>query len=154
LNKEWREIDAPTDVLSFPQMDEDEDEAEEDGCGYLMPGGHAMLGDVIISVETAARQAAERAHSLEEEVQILLVHGLLHLLGYDHEAGGAEAEAMAAEEARVLGRMGWGGAGLIAAATSAAEAEEAALDAAEAAEAAAEVAAAAKKRSGGGGGAR
>jgi rRNA maturation RNase YbeY len=147
LNKEWREIDAPTDVLSFPQMDEDEEEAEDGGCGYLMPGGHALLGDVIISVETAARQAAERGHSVEEEIQVLLVHGLLHLLGYDHEEGGAEAAAMAAEEARVLGRMGWGGAGLISAAHSAAAAQEAAEDAAEAAEKAA-------KARGGGGGAR
>ena len=114
-------MDAPTDVLSFAQMggdgesDEDEDDvAAGAGSGYLMPGGHALLGDVVISVETAARQAAERGHTLEQEVQTLLVHGVLHLLGYDHEDGSAPAAAMAAEEARVLALMGWGGAGLIA----------------------------------------
>ena len=119
-------MDAPTDVLSFAQMggdgesDEDEDDvAAGAGSGYLMPGGHALLGDVVISVETAARQAAERGHTLGDEVRVLLVHGLLHLLGYDHERGGAEADAMAAEEARVLKRMGWAGAGLIAAANNA-----------------------------------
>ena len=82
-------------------------------------GGAALLGDVVISVQTAARQAAERRHTLGDEVRVLLVHGLLHLLGYDHERGGAEADAMAAEEARVLKRMGWAGAGLIAAANNA-----------------------------------
>ena len=117
-------MDAPTDVLSFSQMDEDEEEAEAGGSGFLMPGGHALLGDIVISVQTAARQAVERSHTLEEEVQTLLVHGMLHLLGYDHELGEAEATAMAAEEARVLRRMGWGGAGLIADAGAAAAVEE------------------------------
>jgi rRNA maturation RNase YbeY len=109
LNAEWRAKDAPTDVLSFAQL-EGEDEA-----GFLIMQGHALLGDVIISVETAAAQAKERGHSLRDELQTLLVHGLLHLVGYDHERGEADAAAMAAEEARVLAAMAWGGTGLISA---------------------------------------
>jgi probable rRNA maturation factor len=144
LNKEWREVDAPTDVLSFPQMDEDDDyeddsddqSADDDpdaGPAYLMPGGHALLGDVVISIPTAQRQAAARGHSLETEVHVLLVHGMLHLLGYDHEGEGAEAQAQAAamraEEARVLAEMGWAGAGLISAAEAEADAAEEAEEA-------------------------
>jgi len=121
LNAEWRGVDETTDVLSFPQLEPD----EQHGGAVLIPGGHALLGDVVVSVETAARQAALRGVTLEEEVQLLLVHGLLHLLGYDHEDGGLQAEEMAAEEARVLLRMGWGGAGLVRSAhTGAADAQQ------------------------------
>lgn len=95
LNAEWRGIDQPTDVLSFPQDDE------------------RLLGDVVIGTETAARQAADLGHALEIEVRVLLVHGLLHLLGHDHEVGEAEAEAMRAEEDRLLGVLGVGGRGLV-----------------------------------------
>jgi probable rRNA maturation factor len=62
------------------------------------------LGDVVISVETAQRQADERGHSLGREVRVLLVHGILHLLGYDHEKD-AEAELMEAEERLLLSRL-------------------------------------------------
>lgn len=88
LNAQWRGIDAPTDVLSFPQDDE------------------RLLGDVVISTETAGRQAAELGHALDVEVRVLLVHGLLHLLGQDHELGDAEAAAMRAEEVRLLAALG------------------------------------------------
>lgn len=94
LNRDYRGMDKPTDVLSFPLMEQD------DRGKFFMPGGRAVLGDVIISVDTARRQAAERGHSLQREVQILLVHGVLHLLGHDHENGGEEAVAMAVAEAR------------------------------------------------------
>jgi probable rRNA maturation factor len=67
LNRDFRRIDRPTDVLSFP--------AEEP----------AFLGDVAVDVAYAARQARKRKHSLDREVQLLLAHGVLHLLGYDHE---------------------------------------------------------------------
>lgn len=69
LNGQWRGKDAPTDVLSFPQDD---------------PDG-VVLGDVVVSLDTAERQAAERGVDLIDEIRVLLVHGLLHLLGYDHE---------------------------------------------------------------------
>ncbi|MFK7894303.1 MAG: rRNA maturation RNase YbeY [Myxococcota bacterium] len=89
LNGEWRNKPRPTDVLSFS----------------LVEGDHAdwrggMLGDVVISVETAAEQAKERHRSLDETVARLLVHGVLHLIGHDHEEDD-EARVMAAEERRV-----------------------------------------------------
>jgi len=76
LNKLYRNKDRPTDVLSFPIGEKVED--------WL------ILGDIVISVDTAKRQAQELGHSLEEELKRLLVHGLVHLLGYDHELGGEE----------------------------------------------------------------
>jgi len=93
LNRDYRGNDAPTDVLSFA-MREGEDADPDD----------PVLGDIVISAETAARQAAERGHSPAREVQVLLVHGFLHLLGYDH---GDDAEEAEMEEAagRLLGRL-------------------------------------------------
>lgn len=76
LNSQYRHVEGPTDVLSFSQTEGDDEP---------MPGMEDnLLGDVVISVETAQRQAAEQANSLESEMDMLLVHGLLHLLGYDH----------------------------------------------------------------------
>ena len=73
LNMKYREKDAPTDVLSFPAPD-------------IAAGEVFSLGDIVISTETAARQAAEYGHSLERELAFLAIHGVLHLLGLDHEA--------------------------------------------------------------------
>lgn len=73
-NLAYRHVDRPTDVLSFPL-----DEGEE---LIGIPDGH--LGDIMISVETAARQAEELGHSVEREVLFLAIHGTLHILGYDH----------------------------------------------------------------------
>ncbi|KAK2080056.1 hypothetical protein QBZ16_002452 [Prototheca wickerhamii] len=79
-----------------------------------------LLGDVFISIDTATEQAAQRGHPLEQELRILLVHGLLHLLGRDHERGEREAAAMRALETATLSACGWGeGGGLIAAAEGA-----------------------------------
>lgn len=72
LNREHLGIDAPTDVLSFPIPFEDPE------------SGMAYLGDILISVPTAARQAEAGGHPLEDEIRLLLVHGILHLLGHDH----------------------------------------------------------------------
>jgi probable rRNA maturation factor len=73
LNNEFIGDDAPTDVLSFP-------------AGHLDPDtGHVYLGDVIISFPTANKQAIQAGHSLETEISLLVVHGVLHLLGYDHD---------------------------------------------------------------------
>lgn len=69
MNSKWRGVDDTTDVLSFPQNDPDK----------------VVLGDVLISVETAMRQAEQEGIGLRDEVRILMVHGVLHLLGYDHE---------------------------------------------------------------------
>jgi len=71
LNGAWRRVDRPTDVLSFLPFEES--------------SSSSFLGDIVIDVPYAARQARRRGHALQREVQILLAHGLLHLLGYDHE---------------------------------------------------------------------
>jgi probable rRNA maturation factor len=77
LNKTWRRSDRPTDVLSFP--------AFEASSARAAARRGEFLGDLVIDVSCAARQARRLGHSLAREVQILLAHGLLHLLGYDHE---------------------------------------------------------------------
>lgn len=101
LNKEWRDEDHATDVLSMSQH------VPELKIPIL------MLGDIVISVETAARQAEERGHSLLDEIRILLVHGLLHLLGFDHEISDEAEAEMEEEEELLLKSLGWKGKGLI-----------------------------------------
>ncbi len=91
LNRDYRGKDHPTDVLAFATRE-----------GVRIPGDENQLGDVIISLDTAARQARERGHSVAEEVRTLLVHGILHLLGYDHERSVAEARRMKAKERRLV----------------------------------------------------
>jgi len=86
LNRTFRGLDKPTDVLSFSQIE------GRDARFVLPPSSVTMLGDVIISIDTAARQAAEQGHSLAYELRHLAVHGGLHLLGYDHETDEEEAE--------------------------------------------------------------
>jgi len=76
LNRKWRGLDAPTDVLSFPQLTEDDWQKQAER--------QVLLGDIVLSLESAARQAKEYGHSKEREVLYLFTHGLLHLLGYDH----------------------------------------------------------------------
>ena len=94
LNRAYRNTDAPTDVLSFSQA-----EGEE----FAVPDGEARhLGDVIISMDTARRQAAEYGLALQDELAHLLVHGILHLLAYDHEAAEDE-EIMRRHEDAILG---------------------------------------------------
>ncbi len=83
LNKTYRNLDHATDVLSFPQ---DENAVNE--------SGDTLLGDVVISVETAARQAEEHHLSFNEELILLAIHGILHLLGYDHERSPQDARIM------------------------------------------------------------
>ena len=89
LNEEWRGRDQATDVLSFSQIE-----------GGFDDHRGRLLGDVVISVETAAAQAAERHRSLDETVTRLLIHGVLHLVGHDHEEDD-EARRMQAEERRL-----------------------------------------------------
>lgn len=89
LNSAYRNMDKATDVLSFSQTE-----------GEEMPGDEELLGDIVISVETAARQAMEFGHSVDEEMKRLLVHGVFHLLGYDHEKGEAEAADMREKESK------------------------------------------------------
>jgi rRNA maturation RNase YbeY len=95
LNRQYRGKSGPTDVLSFPMYT-----AEE--LSTVQP---ELLGDVVISVETAARQAASAGCSLWEEMTRLLIHGILHLLGFDHERSAPEARAMRAQERRILAAL-------------------------------------------------
>jgi probable rRNA maturation factor len=83
MNRDYRGKDKPTDVLSFPG-----------GFPGSGPDGSRHLGDVLISVPTARRQAEDRGHPAERELKVLLLHGLLHCLGYDHEADQGEMERL------------------------------------------------------------
>lgn len=99
LNREWRGKDRPTDVLSFPLR-------EGDGEPPPVEGATRPLGDVVLSLPTAERQARERGHPVERELAELLVHGVLHLLGWDHERSPAEARRMFAKQREVLAAVG------------------------------------------------
>jgi probable rRNA maturation factor len=94
LNKAHRGKDRPTDVLAFPQ---------DEGEGTPSVLDDALLGDVVISLDTAERQARRRKHTLFDEVSFLLAHGILHLVGYDHQTDAEEA-AMNAMTARLVQR--------------------------------------------------
>jgi probable rRNA maturation factor len=95
LNRDYRGADTPTDVLSFSLL-----EAED----VLPDGSGNVLGDVVISVETARRQAEERGEAVEKEIDILLTHGVLHLLGYDHTDKSGE-DRMFARQAELLDKF-------------------------------------------------
>ncbi len=99
LNKKHRGIDKPTDVLSFP--------LGENGNYDVNPEtGAKVLGDIVISMERAVKQAEEYGHPLQREVAFLTVHSMLHLLGYDHVNGGLEAVHMREKEEAVLTQLG------------------------------------------------
>lgn len=99
LNKQHRNIDKATDVLSFP--------LGENGVYDINPEtGAKMLGDIVISMERAVAQAEEYGHPLQREVAFLTVHSMLHLLGYDHVNGGLEAVHMREKEETVLTQLG------------------------------------------------
>ena len=87
LNGRYRKIDSATDVLSFPQEEE------------------RVLGDIVISLETAQRQAKAYGHSYEREIGFLIAHSMLHLMGYDHVTA-AEEEAMCRKQERILEKAG------------------------------------------------
>ena len=96
LNRQYRGVDRGTDVLSFSQLE---------GEGGVM--GQALLGDVVISWERAVEQGEESGHGTREELRRLLVHGILHLVGYDHEEKGPEeARRMKEMEDKLLRRRG------------------------------------------------
>jgi probable rRNA maturation factor len=88
LNAKFRKKDYPTDVLSFQ-------------AGYELPSGMRLLGDVVISVEKAKEQAEQRGRTLDEEMVALLIHGVVHLLGYDHERSRKDARIMGAVEGKI-----------------------------------------------------
>ena len=98
LNREYRDMDKPTDVLSFALDDDSEESDEPELVGG--PEEH-LYGDIIISAETALRQAEEYGHGLEREMTYLAVHGMFHLLGYDHMTE-EEKSVMRAKEEEAL----------------------------------------------------
>lgn len=99
MNNEFRGIDRKTDVLSFPLGENGEfDENPETGAG--------MLGDIVISLETAQKQAEVYGHSLEREIGFLTVHSMLHLLGYDHEESSLQERLMREKEEAILTDLG------------------------------------------------
>lgn len=99
LNLEFRNMDKPTDVLSFPLGENGEyDRNMETGC--------CELGDIVISIETALKQSKVYGHSLEREIGFLTVHSMLHLLGYDHETSKLDALKMREKEESVLDSLG------------------------------------------------
>jgi probable rRNA maturation factor len=100
LNREWREKDKPTNVLSFPMLDRDELlELRSEG----MP---ELLGDISLACETCTREAADKGVPLEAHAAHLVVHGMLHLAGLDHELSGEDAAAMEALEIKALALLG------------------------------------------------
>jgi len=100
LNAEHRNVNASTDVLSFP--------LGERGKYDVDPAnGMYMLGDIVISMPHAVKQAADYNHSLQREMAFLTAHAMLHLLGYDHVQGGLEAVHMREREEYVLGELGY-----------------------------------------------
>lgn len=100
LNRDWRQRDKATNVLSFPML-------ARDALLELEPAGPPdLLGDVALAYETCAREAEEKGIPLEDHAAHLIVHGLLHLAGYDHEISPAEAEAMEALETKALAICG------------------------------------------------
>ena len=101
LNLKFRGMDKATDVLSFPLFDY-EGEEDEPPIDELT----GMLGDIVISLEQAKRQAEEFGHSFEREAAFLAVHSMLHLLGYDHETGEAEELDMRRRQTEILDAMG------------------------------------------------
>ncbi len=99
INNEFRKIDQSTDVLSFPLGENGKYDINKDT-------GACILGDIVISVETAVRQAGVYGHSLQREIAFLTVHSMLHLLGYDHTDGGLKTVRMREKEELVLTNMG------------------------------------------------
>lgn len=102
LNKQYRNVDRPTDVLSFPLLDLD-----GDGDEFMPPELETMLGDIVISLEKAREQSEEYGHSFEREVAFLTVHSMLHLLGYDHEKSEADDEDMCIRQKIIMNRLGF-----------------------------------------------
>jgi probable rRNA maturation factor len=96
LNRTWRGKDAPTNVLAFPAADP---------TTTVPPGAPLLLGDVVLAFETVSREAAEQEKPLEDHLRHLVVHGVLHLLGYDHEDE-RDAAVMEAREIAVLAELG------------------------------------------------
>ena len=102
LNREWRRRDKPTNVLSFPML------ARAELLELARDGPPELLGDVALAHETCAREAGDKGIALEDHAAHLVIHGLLHLAGHDHEISPRDADAMEALETKALALMGIG----------------------------------------------
>lgn len=109
VNLQQREIDRPTDVLSFPMIDWLEignfDELEDNFECFHPDSGELMLGDIVISAEKVLEQANEYGHSCEREFAFLMVHSMLHLFGYDHMEE-AERKSMEQSQSEIMDQLG------------------------------------------------
>lgn len=100
LNAEWRGKDKPTNVLSFPMLE------REELLALAPDGPPELLGDIVLALETCTREAADKGIALEHHAVHLIVHGLLHLTGHDHEVSPEDARAMESLEIKALAQMG------------------------------------------------
>ncbi|MEQ1495757.1 MAG: rRNA maturation RNase YbeY, partial [Novosphingobium sp.] len=100
LNAEWRDKDKPTNVLSFPMLE------REDLLALAPDGPPELLGDIVLALGTCTREAADKGISLEHHAAHLIIHGLLHLAGYDHETSPEDARAMECLEIKALALLG------------------------------------------------
>ena len=103
VNKEFRDVDRATDVLSFPLNELTPGEFDPDGCERDLDTGAVMLGDMMISLEHCEAQGIEFGHGFNREIQYLTVHSVLHLLGYDHVDEGEMKRRMRAREKAIMG---------------------------------------------------
>lgn len=101
LNRQYRGVDRPTDVLSFPLFDYEGTSEEPPVDEWI-----GILGDIVLSLEQAEKQAEEFGHSFEREVAFLCVHSMLHLLGYDHETGEEDEREMRAKQTKIMSALG------------------------------------------------
>jgi probable rRNA maturation factor len=100
LNRQWRAKDKPTNVLSFPMLE------RPALLSLAQDGPPELLGDLALALETCAREAADKGVTLQDHAAHLIVHGLLHLAGHDHETSSADADAMEALEIKALALLG------------------------------------------------
>jgi probable rRNA maturation factor len=98
LNRDWRGQDKATNVLSFAALDDD--------AAPSVPGAPVLLGDVVLAFETCVAEAARDGKTLADHLTHLVVHGTLHLVGFDHETGDDDAEEMEAMETAILAELG------------------------------------------------
>jgi len=111
VNRDFRNVDRPTDVLSFPMLELTPGAFRADSAALDPETGRLALGDMMISCERAAAQAAEYGHSAAREIAYLTVHSVLHLLGYDHEDEGNMKRQMREREEAILPLLGLGRSG-------------------------------------------
>ena len=105
-NREFRQIDRATDVLSFPLNELTPGEFRAEDCERELSTGAVLLGDMMLNLHRCEEQGEEYGHGFNHEIQYLAVHSMLHLLGYDHMDEGEQKAAMRAEEEKILEKLG------------------------------------------------